>query len=143
MRTKPPSITGLCIFTISPLKDLSNDVFKSVIVFRMMCLRACRSLSFGPKSIDFLTSRIVVEYCVNSTLLLSRNNGYAISTPVGDNYAGDGIVSRARGYGMEGIRVDGNDVLAVYNVVQHARRVAVEESRPVLIEAITLRWVGQ
>ncbi len=59
-----------------------------------------------------------------------------------DNYAGDGIVSRARGYGMEGIRVDGNDVLAVYNVVQHARRVAVEESRPVLIEAITLRWVG-
>ncbi len=43
---------------------------------------------------------------------------------------------------MEGIRVDGNDVLAVYNVVQHARRVAVEESRPVLIEAITLRWVG-
>lgn len=73
--------------------------------------------------------------------LYSRNNGYAISTPVEDNYVSDGIVNRALGYGMEGVRVDGNDVLAVYNVVSHARRVAVEEGRPVLIEAITLRCV--
>ena len=72
----------------------------------------------------------------------SRNNGYAISTPVSDTYAGDGIVVRAQGYGMEGVRVDGNDVLAVYKVVQHARRVAVEEQRPVLVEAITLRCVS-
>lgn len=39
--------------------------------------------------------------------------------------------------------MDGNDVLAVYNVVQHARKVAVEEGRPVLIEAITLRLVSE
>ena len=35
-----------------------------------------------------------------------RNNGYAISTPVTDQYAGDGIISRAPGYGMAAIRVD-------------------------------------
>ena len=35
--------------------------------------------------------------------------------------------------------MDGNDVLAVYNAVKHARRVAVEEQRPVLVEAVTLR----
>ena len=40
---------------------------------------------------------------------------------------------------MEAIRVDGNDVLAVYNVTKHARKVAVEEQRPVLIEAMTYR----
>ena len=70
----------------------------------------------------------------------SRNNGYAISTPCSENYAGDGIVSRAIGYGMEGIRVDGNDVLAIYNATKYAREVAVSEQRPVLIEAMTLRY---
>lgn len=73
------------------------------------------------------------------SIFFCRNNGYAISTPVSENYVGDGIVSRAQGYGMEGIRVDGNDVLAIYNVIQHARKVAVEEQRPVLVEAISLR----
>ena len=50
-------------------------------------------------------------------------------------------MSRAHGYGMEGIRVDGNDVLAIYNATRHAREVAVNEHRPVLIEAMTLRYI--
>ena len=43
---------------------------------------------------------------------------------------------------METIRVDGNDALAVYRVTKHAREVAVQEQRPVLIEAMTYRWAG-
>ena len=42
---------------------------------------------------------------------------------------------------MEGVRVDGNDVLAIYNATKYAREVAVGEQRPVLIEAMTLRYV--
>ena len=45
-------------------------------------------------------------------LFFCRNNGYAISTPVEDQYRGDGIVSRAAGYGIASIRVDGNDAQA-------------------------------
>ena len=71
--------------------------------------------------------------------LFSRNNGYAISTPTHDQYAGDGIVSRGPGYGMESIRVDGNDVFAIYNATKHAREVAVNEHRPVLIESMSYR----
>lgn len=74
-------------------------------------------------------------------IFLCRNNGYAISTPVEDQYAGDGIVNRGIGYGMEAIRVDGNDVLAMYNVTKHAKQVCVEEGRPVLIEAMTYRYL--
>ena len=48
----------------------------------------------------------------------SRNNGYAISTPVIDQYRGDGIAARGPAYGMPTIRVDGNDVFAVYNATQ-------------------------
>lgn len=46
---------------------------------------------------------------------------------------------RGPAYGITTIRVDGNDVFAVYNVVKAARRLAVEESKPVLIEAMTYR----
>ncbi len=69
----------------------------------------------------------------------SRNNGYAISTHVRDQYRGDGIASRGPGYGMVTIRVDGNDLFAVYNATKAAREIAVKESRPVLIEAMTYR----
>ena len=71
----------------------------------------------------------------------SRNNGYAISTPVRENYLGDGIAARGPGYGMETVRVDGNDILAVYNATKYARKLAVEQQRPVLIEAMTYRYV--
>jgi len=46
---------------------------------------------------------------------------------------------RGRGYGMMTIRVDGNDVFAVYNVTKAARDIAVKQQRPVLIEAMTYR----
>lgn len=75
---------------------------------------------------------ILIFYC-------SRNNGYAISTPSIEQYKGDGIASRGVGYGMDTIRVDGNDVWAVYNASLAARKLAVEQNRPVLIEAMTYR----
>lgn len=72
-------------------------------------------------------------------IFMCRNNGYAISTPVVEQYAGDGIAPRGSGYGMDTIRVDGNDILAVYQATEAARRLAVEDNRPVLIEAMTYR----
>jgi 2-oxoisovalerate dehydrogenase E1 component alpha subunit len=71
--------------------------------------------------------------------LLSRNNGYAISTTTVDQYRGDGIASRGAGYGIATIRVDGNDLFGVYNATKAARELAITEMRPVLIEAMTLR----
>ena len=50
---------------------------------------------------------------------------------------------RGRGYGMISIRVDGNDVFAVYNVTKAAREIAVNQQRPVLVEAMTYRSDSQ
>ncbi|XP_017553979.1 2-oxoisovalerate dehydrogenase subunit alpha, mitochondrial [Pygocentrus nattereri] len=72
-------------------------------------------------------------------IFFCRNNGYAISTPTDEQYRGDGIAARGPGYGMLSIRVDGNDVFAVYNVTKEARRRAVAENQPFLIEAMTYR----
>ena len=49
------------------------------------------------------------------------------------------LVVRGLGYGIESIRVDGNDVLATHEVTSYARRVCIEEARPILIEAMTYR----
>lgn len=73
------------------------------------------------------------------TVFLCRNNGYAISTPASEQYSGDGIVSRGEGYGIKSLRVDGNDVLAVYQVMKKAREYAAQEGLPVLVECITYR----
>lgn len=73
------------------------------------------------------------------TIFFCRNNGYAISTPAEEQFKGDGIASRGIGYGVKTIRVDGNDVLAVYAATKLAREVALAESCPVLIEAMTYR----
>lgn len=72
-------------------------------------------------------------------IFFCRNNGYAISTPASAQFASEGIVPKAVGYGMEGFRVDGNDFFAVYDVVQKARKHCVEGKGPVLIEAMTYR----
>lgn len=53
----------------------------------------------------------------------------------------DSTAARGPGYGMMSIRVDGNDVFAVYNATKEARRRAVAENQPFLIEAMTYRLV--
>lgn len=86
------------------------------------------------------------------TIFFCRNNGYAISTPVTEQYRGDGIAARGLAYGMHTIRVDGNDALAVFEATRAARAIASGEAaapgaasgsrrrtRPVLIEAMTYR----
>lgn len=72
-------------------------------------------------------------------IFFCRNNGYAISTPAEEQFAGDGIASRGIGYGVKTIRVDGNDPLAVYAATEKARELALESAQPVLIEAMTYR----
>mmetsp|Transcript_11935 Transcript_11935/g.19382 ORF Transcript_11935/g.19382 Transcript_11935/m.19382 type:complete len:479 (-) Transcript_11935:432-1868(-) len=68
-----------------------------------------------------------------------RNNGYAISTPAGEQYQGDGVGARAAGYGAAALRADGNDPLAVLAAARAARAAAVRGSRPVVVEAMTYR----
>jgi 2-oxoisovalerate dehydrogenase E1 component alpha subunit len=73
-------------------------------------------------------------------VFICRNNGYAISTPTLEQYRGDGIASRGTGYGIDTIRVDGNDILAVRKVTKKAREMALQDGgRPVLIEAMSYR----
>jgi pyruvate dehydrogenase E1 component alpha subunit len=71
-------------------------------------------------------------------VLFCQNNGWAISVPTARQTAGE-IWRRAEGYGFPGVRVDGNDVLAVYAAVREACTRARAGEGPTLIEALTYR----
>ncbi|KAI0953734.1 hypothetical protein AcW1_007880 [Taiwanofungus camphoratus] len=104
--------------------------------------RNCAVVYFGEGAAsegDFHAGMLFASTIPSPTLFIARNNGFAISTPASEQYYGDGIAARGPGYGMHTIRVDGNDVLAVYNATKEARRLCVEEGRGVLLEAMTYR----
>ena len=67
-----------------------------------------------------------------------QNNHWAISVPVSEQTVAP-IWRKAEAYGFPGVRVDGNDVLAVYQVTREAATLAREEGIPTLIEAVTYR----
>jgi len=68
-----------------------------------------------------------------------QNNQYAISVPLERQTASESIAVKAEAYGIEGLRIDGNDVVAVYQTVRHAVEKARAGKGPTLIEAVTYR----
>jgi pyruvate dehydrogenase E1 component alpha subunit/2-oxoisovalerate dehydrogenase E1 component alpha subunit len=73
------------------------------------------------------------------TVFFCQNNQWAISVPLSGQTASETIAQKAIAYGFEGTRVDGNDVLAVYNVMKEAVDLARSGGGPTLIEALTYR----
>jgi pyruvate dehydrogenase E1 component alpha subunit len=72
-------------------------------------------------------------------ILLCNNNGWAISTPVSAQTRAVTLADKAHGYGMPGVRVDGGDVLAVYEATCEAAERARAGGGPTFIEAVTYR----
>ena len=72
-------------------------------------------------------------------VLLCNNNQWAISTPLSAQTAAEALVDKAEGYGMPGVRVDGADVLAVFEATSEALTRARAGDGPTFIEAVTYR----
>lgn len=72
-------------------------------------------------------------------VLICQNNQWAISTPGDRQTACETIAQKALGYGMEAIRADGNDVLAVHHAVQYATARARDGKGPTFVELLTYR----
>jgi TPP-dependent pyruvate/acetoin dehydrogenase alpha subunit len=75
-------------------------------------------------------------------VFVCENNLYAYSVPVEKSMAIDDVADRAAGYGFEGVSINGNDVLAVYQSTQGALARARNGDGPTLIECKTYRWHG-
>jgi 2-oxoisovalerate dehydrogenase E1 component len=75
-------------------------------------------------------------------IFLIENNGYGLSTPTNEQYRCISLVDRAKGYGMDGIQIDGNDLLAVYDTIAGVRDYCIKHQKPYLIECMTFRMRG-
>ncbi|MGH3967391.1 MAG: thiamine pyrophosphate-dependent dehydrogenase E1 component subunit alpha, partial [Mycobacterium sp.] len=75
-------------------------------------------------------------------VFVCQNNLYAEMTPTGDTMKLERVADRAAGYGMPGIRVDGNDPLVVKSALEDALRQARDGRGPTFIECVTFRFRG-
>lgn len=75
-------------------------------------------------------------------IFIIENNGYGLSTTTSEQYACKDLVDRAIGYGMRGYKIDGNNILEVYNTISSLAAEMRENPEPVLIECMTFRMRG-
>ena len=75
-------------------------------------------------------------------IFLIENNGYGLSTPVNEQYRCAQLIDKAKGYGMESVRIDGNNILSVYDTIKGVREYCIREQKPYLIECMTFRMRG-
>ncbi len=75
-------------------------------------------------------------------IFVIENNGYGLSTPVNEQYRCFSLADKARGYGMEAVRIDGNNLLEVYDTIKGVRDYCISNQKPYLIECMTFRMRG-
>ena len=75
-------------------------------------------------------------------IFIIENNGYGLSTPVNEQYRCENLVDKAKGYGMEGIRIDGNNLLEVFDTIKGVREYCIQNQKPYLVECMTFRMRG-
>ncbi|MBS1626472.1 MAG: dehydrogenase E1 component subunit alpha/beta [Bacteroidetes bacterium] len=75
-------------------------------------------------------------------IFIIENNGYGLSTPVNEQYRCKNLIDKAIGYGIEGIAIDGNNILAVYDTIKGVREYCIQHQKPYLIECKTFRMRG-
>lgn len=75
-------------------------------------------------------------------IFLIENNGYGLSTPISEQFKCEHLTDKAIGYGIEGIQVDGNNILEVYDALSSAAEQMRLDPKPVLIECLTFRMRG-
>ena len=75
-------------------------------------------------------------------IFLIENNGYGLSTPSNEQFRCKSFVDKAIGYGIEGVQVDGNNILEVYATMHSLAESLRMKPRPVILECITFRMRG-
>lgn len=91
---------------------------------------------------DFHESINVAAVWDLPVIFIIENNGYGLSTPSSEQFRCRQFIDKAIGYGIEGVQVDGNNILEVYTTVNQLANSMRERPRPVLLECITFRMRG-
>ncbi len=91
---------------------------------------------------DFHESVNVAAVWDLPVIFIIENNGYGLSTPSSEQFRCRQFIDKAIGYGIEGVQVDGNNILEVFSTVSRLAESMRERPRPVILECITFRMRG-
>jgi 2-oxoisovalerate dehydrogenase E1 component len=91
---------------------------------------------------DFHESINVAAVWDLPVIFIIENNGYGLSTPSKEQFRCKQFIDKAIGYGIEGVKVDGNNILDVYSTVDRLAKSMRENPRPILLECVTFRMRG-
>lgn len=75
-------------------------------------------------------------------IFIIENNGYGLSTPTNEQFRCKQLIDKAIGYGIEGEKIDGNNVLEVYSTIKYYAKEIRKNPKPIMIEAVTFRMRG-
>jgi pyruvate dehydrogenase E1 component alpha subunit len=131
------------IFSVS--SPIATQVIQAVGAAMAFKIRKEKNVSItyfgdgGTSENDFHTGMTFAGSFKAPTIFICTNNQYAISVPLKKQTGAERLVDKAVGYGMPGIAVDGNDVLAVYSAAKQAAERARKGEGPTFIECVTLR----
>ena len=139
--TKDHHICGM-ISHLGPQLALADGVALAYQLKKEKKVAVAFSGDGGTSEGDFHEALNVAAVWNLPVLFIIENNGYGLSTPVNEQYRCARLVDKAKGYGMEGVRIDGNDVLAVYDTIKGVREYCIEHQRPYFIECMTFRMRG-
>jgi 2-oxoisovalerate dehydrogenase E1 component len=96
----------------------------------------------GTSEGDFHEAMNVAAVWDLPVIFVIENNGYGLSTPSNEQFRCKQFVDKAIGYGIEGVKVDGNNILDVYDTVRKIAADMRKNPKPVLLECITFRMRG-
>jgi TPP-dependent pyruvate/acetoin dehydrogenase alpha subunit len=105
-----------------------------------VCLAFCGDGSTSRA--DFHESLNIAGVLKLPCVFVIENNQFAYSTPIALQTASQDFAAKAAGYGFPGVKVDGTDVLAVYDAVAEGVARARKGEGPTLVEAVTMRMHG-
>ena len=96
----------------------------------------------GSSEGDFHESINVAAVWQLPVIFVIENNGYGLSTPSDEQFRFKNFIDKGPGYGIDAVKVDGNNLLEVYHTVKKWAADLRENPRPLLLEAITFRMRG-
>jgi 2-oxoisovalerate dehydrogenase E1 component len=96
----------------------------------------------GASQGDFHESVNVAAVWNLPVIFVIENNGYGLSTPSNQQFKFKNFIDKGPGYGMEAYKVDGNNILEVYDTVKKLSESMRENPRPIMLECITFRMRG-
>lgn len=139
--TNEHSIVGM-ISHLGPQNGVADGIALATKLRREKKVTVVFNGDGGTSEGDFHESLNVAAVWDLPVIFVVENNGYGLSTPSQEQFRCKQFIDKAIGYGIEGVQVDGNNILEVYDTVRTWSEKLRKQPKPILLECLTFRMRG-